>query len=402
MSSRTSRLRLVAAAVAAAALLTLGGLALVPARAHRPSLVEGLLGRYIVTLDDSVADPAAAARLQTGLLGGTVDNVFNTALKGYSASLPQALLSSLLANPLVRSIEPDVKVKLAATQLNPPYGLDRVDQRDLPLSRSYTYGNLTAGTGVRAYVIDTGTRPDHPEFLGRVAPGYNVFDRSSNAFDCNGHGTHVAGILGSSTYGVAKGATIVPVKIFGCGDTTTLSAIIAGVDWATADHRPGQPAVANLSLSGGASTALDRAVTALSNDGVAVAAAAGNAGGDACGGSPARVPQVLTVAATDVSDAMARFSNGGPCVDLFAPGVRIVSSDLRSAASTVISGTSMASPFVAGALARELGKGGTTAQQAQARLVGAATTNRVVGAGGTCGLRSGCRPATTNRLLFVG
>ena len=401
MSSRTSRLRL-AAVAAVAALLTLGGLALAPARAHRPSVVEGLLGRYIVTLDDSVADPAAAARRQTGLLGGTIDNVFNTALKGYSASLPQALLSRLLADPLVRSIEPDVKVTLAATQFDPPYGLDRVDQRDLPLSRSFTYGNLTAGTGVRAYVIDTGTRRDHPQFLGRVAPGYNVFDRSSNAFDCNGHGTHVAGILGSSTYGVAKGATIVPVKIFGCGSTTSLSAIIAGVDWVTADHRPGQPAVANLSLTGGPSTALDRAVTALSNDGVAVATAAGNEGGDACAGSPGRVPQVVTVAATDVSDAMARFSNGGPCVDLLAPGVRIVSSDLRTTGSTVISGTSMAAPFVAGALARELGKGGTTAQQAQDRLVATASTNRISGAQRTCGLRSGCRPATANRLLFVG
>lgn len=400
MSSRTSRLRLVAVA-AAAALLTAGGLAFAPARAHRPSLVEALLGRYVVTLDDSVADPAAAARRQTGLLGGTVDKVFNSALKGYSASLPQAVLSGLLADPLVRSIEPDVKVKLAATQFDPPYGVDRVDQRDLPLSRSYTYTATTAGTGVRAYVIDTGTRRDHPEFLSRVAPGYNVFDASSNAFDCNGHGTHVSGIVGSSTYGVAKGVTIVPVKIFGCADTTSLSAILAGVDWATADHRPGQLAVANLSVTGVTSSALDRAVTALSNDGVAVAVAAGNEATDACAGSPGRVPQVLTVAASDVSDAMARFSNGGSCVDLFAPGVRIVSTDVRTSGSTVISGTSMAAPFVAGALARELGKGGATARQAQDRVVAAATTNRITGTQVTCVVRIACRPATPNRLLFV-
>ena len=396
MSSRTTRRCL---AVAAAALLALGGLALAPARAHRASLLDSLLGRYVVTLNDSVADPAAAARRQTGLLGGTLDRVFNTAIKGYSASLPQALLAGLLADPTVSSIEPDVPVKLAATQFNPPYGVDRVDQRDLPLSRSYTY--TAAGQGVRAYVIDTGTRRDHPEFLNRVAPGYNVFDGSSNAFDCNGHGTHVAGILGSSTYGVAKGATIVPVKIFGCGDTTSLAAILAGVDWATADHRAGQSAVANLSLTGLRSVALDRAVSALSNDGVAVAVAAGNEGGDACRDSPARVPQVLTVAATDVSDAMTRFSNGGPCVDLFAPGDRIVSTDFRSNGTRVISGTSMAAPFVAGALARELGRGGT-AQQAQQRLLANATIGRVRGIETRCTLLGGCRPLTPNRLLFTG
>ena len=396
MSSRTTRLCLT---VAGAALLTLGGLALAPARAHRGSLLNTLLGRYVVTLDDSVADPAAAARRQTGLLGGTVDRVFNSALKGYSASLPEALLGRLLGDPSVQSIEPDVTVRLAATQFDPPYGVDRVDQRDLPLSRSYTY--TTAGVGIRAYVIDTGTRRDHPEFLSRVAPGYNVFDGSSNAFDCNGHGTHVAGILGSSTYGVAKGVTIVPVKIFGCADTTSLAAILAGVDWATADHRPGQPAVANLSLTGLRSTALDRAVTALSNDGVAVAVAAGNDGTDACLDSPARVPQVLTVAATDVSDTMASFSNGGPCVDLFAPGVRIVSADAKSNGTRVTSGTSMASPFVAGALARELSKGGT-AQQAQTRVVANATVNRVRGIEGRCALLRGCRPITVNRFLFTG
>ncbi len=397
MSSRTTRLCL---AVAAAVLLALGGLALAPARAHRASLLDGLLGRYVVTLNDSVADPAAAARSQTGLLGGTVDRVFNSALKGYSASLPQALLSRLLADPSVSSVEPDVSVKLSATQFDPPYGVDRIDQRDLPLSRSYTY--TTAGAGVRAYVIDTGTRRDHPEFLNRVAPGYNVFDGTSNAFDCNGHGTHVAGILGSSTYGVAKGVTIVPVKIFGCADTTSLSAILAGVDWSAADHRPGQAAVANLSLTGLRSTALDRAVTALSNDGVAVAVAAGNDSTDACGDSPARVPQVLTVAATDVSDAMAGFSNGGPCVDLFAPGVRIVSTDSRSNGSRVISGTSMASPFVAGALAREYGRGAATAQQAQSRVLAAATVGRVLGTQAQCGLLRGCRPASVNRFLFTG
>jgi len=399
MSSPTLRLRLCLAA-GCAVLLVLGGLTVAPARAHRPSLVEGLLGRYIVTLDSSVADPAAAARRQTNLLGGTVDRVFGSALKGYSASLPQALLSQLLGDPSVRSIEPDVQVKLAATQVNPPTNLDRIDQRDLPLSRSFSY--TTGGTGVRAYVIDSGARSDLPEFMGRVAAGYNVFTGKSDTGDCVGHGTHVAGIVASSTYGVAKNATIVPVKTFGCSDATSLSAIIAGVDWVVADHRPGQPAVANLSLGGGASVALDRAVTALFNDGVAVAVAAGNEAGDACASSPSRLPQVLSVAASDGNDVMARFSNGGPCVDLFAPGVRVVSTDFRSTSTSVLSGTSMAAPHVTGALAREMEVAGTTAQQAQARVLARATTGKIAGADSGCALLVlGCRPATPNRLLFV-
>ncbi len=396
MPSRTLRIRLVAVA---ATLLSLVGFALAPARAARPSAVEGLLGRYIVTLDDSVADPAATARHQAGPLGGTVDRVFRAALKGYTASLPQALLSRLLADPLVRSIEADTNVKLAGTEIDPPYGLDRIDQRDLPLSRSYTYA--TAGTGVRAYVIDTGVKADHPDFSNRVVAGYNVFDGTTDTGDCNGHGTHVAGILGSSTYGVAKGVTIVPVQTFGCADSTPLSAIIAGVDWAAADHRPGQPAVANLSLGGRPSAALDKAVTALSNDGVAVAVAAGNGSLDACADSPGRVPQVLTVAASNAADAMAGFSNGGPCVDLFAPGVGIVSTDYRSNGNTVMSGTSMAAPFVAGALALEMALPKTTAQQAQNRVLARTTTGRIAGTERSCALFAGCRPATVNRLLFT-
>jgi len=208
--------------------------------------------------------------------------------------------------------------------------------------------------------------------------------------------------VASSTYGVAKNATVVPVKAFGCGDATTLSAIIAGVDWATADHRPAQPAVANLSLGGGASVALDRAVTALSNDGVAVAVAAGNEAADACASSPSRLPQVLSVAASDGNDVMAPFSNGGPCVDLFAPGVAVVSTDSRSLGTSVISGTSMAAPHVTGALAREMEIPGTSGQQAQARVLAKTTVGKIIGADPPCSLLSlGCQPATANRLLFV-
>ncbi len=397
MSTRSTRLGLLAGGVA---LLTLAGLTLAPARASRPSLIEAIAGRYLVTLDDSVADPGAVARRQAGLLGGTVDRVFGAALKGYSVSLPAALLSKLLADPLVRAVEPDARVGLDATQVSPPYNLDRIDQRSLPLSGAYTYSRT--GAGVRAYVIDTGARRDHPEFTGRVATGHNVLNGGTDTSDCLGHGTHVAGLLASSTYGVAKGATIVPVKAFGCGDSTTISALVAAADWVVADHRPGQPAVANLSLSGGASPALDRAVTALSNDGVAVAVAAGNEANDACRTSPARVRQVMTVAASDADDAMARFSSGGSCVDIFAPGVRVTSTDGLSSGSAVMSGTSMSSPQVAGALALEMAQRGTTAQLAQSRVAGRATF-AITGTERRCGLLSGCRPATpSNRLLFVG
>lgn len=397
MSSRALRPCL---AAGCAVLLVLAGLALAPARAHRPLLIEGPRSRYIVTLNSGVADPAGTARRQVGRAGGSVDRVFGSAMKGYSASLPQSLLSVLLGDPAIASVEPDVEVKLAATQVNPPTNLDRIDQRDLPLSRTFSYPG--GGTGVRAYVIDTGTRADLPEFQGRVATGYNVFTAKGDAGDCNGHGTHVAGILGSSNYGVAKGVTIVPVKAFGCSNVTTLSAILAAIDWATADHRPGQPAVANLSFAVGRSPALDQAVAALSADGVAVAAAAGNERSDACASSPAGVPQVLTVAASDSNDVVAPFSNVGPCVDLFAPGVAVVSTDFRSFGTAVISGTSMATPHVTGALAREMEIPGMNGQQAQARVLGRATTGRIIGTEPRCALLIlGCLPGSPNRLLFV-
>jgi len=401
MSSRTARVRLAAGGLAIVTLSSLGGVVSVPAHASRPGPAAALPGRYIVTLQDSVADPRTVAGRQAKRLRGNVERVFGTAFKGYSASLLGADLSSLLADPLVKAVEPDVQVTLSATQLNPPSGLDRIDQRSLPLSRSYS--SATNGQGVKAYVIDSGIRREHPAFAGRVAQGVNVVNWNTDTSDCNGHGTHVAGTLAGSAYGVAKGALIVPVKTFGCSDNTSLSAIVAGVDWATANHLRGQPAVANLSLTlAGASAALDRAITALSNDGVAVAVAAGNSGADACNISPGRVPQVLTVASSDAGDAMASFSNGGPCIDVFAPGVRIVSADNRSNGSAVMSGTSMSSPHVAGALALEMSRRGTTPQQAQNNVLARATFGKITGTGPRCNTSSSCRPATpANRLLFI-
>jgi subtilisin family serine protease len=236
------------------------------------------------------------------------------------------------------------------TQPDAPWGLDRIDQRALPLSTTYTYTNT--GAGVTAYVIDTGIRLSHQDFGGRAASGFDAVDGGS-ADDCNGHGTHVSSSLGGDTYGVAKGTELVAVRVLDCFGDGTLSGAIAGVDWVVADHEPGQPAVANMSLGGPGSTALDTAVGSLIADGVTVVGAAGNSSADACTSSPARVPAVVTVAASSSSDAFGPFSNWGPCVDVIAPGVTITGAwHTGDDATNEISGTSMASPHAAGAAAK--------------------------------------------------
>ncbi|MCU1692017.1 MAG: family peptidase [Frankiales bacterium] len=389
------RLRLTLAPVLLSA-LALGGV-LAPAGASAPAPAP--LGRYVVVLDGASATGAATRLVAT--LGGTVGVRWAAALDGFAATLPSTAVPLLRALPGVRTVERDAVVRVqATTQSRPPsYGLDRIDQRALPLSSSYT--TRSTGAGVSAYVIDTGVRRDHTDLAGRVAAGFDAVDGGAPD-DCNGHGTHVSGTVGGTRYGVAKKVRIVPVRVLDCEGSGENSQVISGLDYAVRDHKAGTPAVANMSLGGSASAAVDQAVSRLVKDGVTVAVAGGNDGGfvsdllgasDACDGSPSRVAAALTVGATDRTDTRADYSDVGRCLDLFAPGTDITSAWYTSRTATaVLSGTSMATPHVAGAAALVLQASPklTPAQVAQ-KLVSTATAGRVAGAGA----------GSPNRLLFV-
>ncbi|HSW15209.1 MAG TPA: S8 family peptidase [Solimonas sp.] len=373
-----------------------------------PAALQGLAGglipeQYIVELApaEATAGPVrqAALRLIAGVGGGELRQVYSHALKGFSVRLPAVAAEALARHPGVRRIEQDRTMFLSETQFDPPsWGLDRTDQVVLPLDHEYDYP-ANAGQGVHVYVIDTGLRAAHVDFAGRVIPGKN-FAPNGNAgllctllgvgcpptnpddtADCNGHGTHVSGTAVGSSYGVAKRAMLHPVRVFGCGNSTSTSTIIAGVDWAAGNAD--LPAVANLSLGGGASEALDTAINGLINAGVTVVVAAGNENANACNGSPSRVPRAITVGATTNTDARASYSNFGSCLDLFAPGSSIVSAAYNSdTGSATLSGTSMASPHVAGAAARYLTvDGGADAVAVDAALKAAASSGLVGGPG---------------------
>ena len=276
------------------------------------------------------------------------------AVNGFVATLSGEEVRRLQSDPDVTAIERDTAVSLTSDQYSPPWGLDRLDQVGLPLGNSYSYG--TTGSGVTAYIVDTGIRTTHSEFAGRIPRGTFVdWGDDTGVEDCHGHGTHVAGTIGGTTYGVAKSVLLVPVKVFACSGTTTASSVIAGLDWIVKDHVAGVPAVANMSLGAVASPALDSAVNAVIADGVTVVVAAGNDASSSCNYSPARVPGAITVGATQIDDTIAAYSNFGPCTDLFAPGTNILSSWSSSDVATrTISGTSMATPHVTGAVARLL------------------------------------------------
>ncbi len=362
----------------------------------RPAGTTAVAGSYIVVLKNTAAlqrdGVDATARGLTRTHGGAIGHTFRHALRGFEVSLGEAAARRLAASPAVEYVQQNGIYSISATQSpTPSWGLDRIDQRNLPLNNSYTYP--TTASGVRAYVIDTGIRFTHNDFGGRAVTGFDAIDGGS-ADDGHGHGTHVAGTVGGTSFGVAKGVTLVGVRVLNNAGSGTTAQVVAGIDWVTGDHDPGERAVANMSLGGGIDTAIDNAVTNSIADGVSYAVAAGNENGaNACNRSPARTPNAITVGSTTSTDARSSFSNIGTCLDIFAPGSSITSAWRTSdTATNTISGTSMATPHVAGAAALVLAQNPSfTPQQVRDSLVNNATT----------GVISNPGTGSPNRLLFV-
>ncbi|MFD9482383.1 S8 family peptidase [Streptomyces nojiriensis] len=391
-----------AALLPAAALLaaaTTATTATTPVTGAAPAPRSGTAPYVVVLKDTTSRAPTRALAAAAVDAGDEVGPVYDAALNGFAVRTTAARAAALAADPRVASVEPDAEFHttdtpgtpgaadtpgtpepLMAPQAPAPWSLDRIDQRELPLDGSYTYPSRASG--VTVYVVDTGINTSHVEFGGRARFGYNaVFLGSSR--DCSGHGTHVAATVGGETYGVAKGVSLVGVKVAGCDGSASLSAILKGLDWVVKDaaKAPATPAVANMSMGGTRSYALDTAVVRAVSAGITFTVAAGNDGKDACGGSPASVPQAITVAATDAEDRRALFSNHGRCVDLSAPGVGITSAWKGSTTATArASGTSMAAPHVAGVAALILARGtARTPAQVSGELLHSAVSDRITG-----------------------
>lgn len=346
--------------------------------------------RYIVVLKEG-PDRAAAAMAVAQRGGITPAHVYQMVLPGFVATLDPAGLEALRRDPRVSYIEEDQVLTIGATQTpTPNWGLDRIDQRNLPLTNSYTYNRT--GAGVHFYGIDTGILGTHVEIAGRMAAGFTTINDGRGTTDCNGHGTHTATTAAGATYGVAKAMTVHPVRVLNCSGSGSTSGVIAGIDWVSQNRI--LPAVANMSLGGSVSVALNQAVAASVAAGVVYAVGAGASAGDACAQSPASEPSALTVAASTRQDARASFSNFGTCVDLFAPGVSILAGYIGSnTATATLSGTSMATPHVAGAAGLYLEANPTsTPAQVAAALSGNATLNQITNPGA----------GTPNRLLYMG
>jgi len=344
-------------------------------------------GQYIVVFRDGVADPVGLSSQLVRAKGGTLHFTYASALKGFAASLSDVAARELAQNPLVAYVEPEQEFRVDVTQSmdanGDPWGIDRVDQTALPLSRTYTY--TATGAGVHAYIIDTGIWTMTADFGGRANNVYDAFGATGE--DCHGHGTHVSGTIGGATYGVAKGVSLHGVRVLSCAGLGLTSQIIAGIDWVRQNAI--KPAVANMSLGGGLSTALNDATTNLWNSGVFVAVAAGNDNADACQASPASATGAFTTAASEKTDAKASYSNWGTCVEAYAPGSAIVS-DYLLGTTMSLSGTSMASPHVAGVAALYKATFGDAPS---------ATVSSWIISNATTGVISGNPGGTPNRLL---
>ncbi|MEG3629621.1 S8 family peptidase [Streptomyces poriticola] len=397
---RTTRRRLAAIGAIGTAALTAGLVTALPAGAA-PGAAEGTVqyagapnavtDSYIVTLRSAKAS-SAEGRAVAKRHGADIERTYTKALNGYAVEASETEAKRLAADPAVASVVQNRTFSITATQTDPPsWGLDRIDQRNLPLDDSYTYPDH-AGEGVTAYVIDTGVRITHNDFGGRASYGYDAIDDDNTAQDGHGHGTHVAGTVAGSAHGVAKKADIVGVRVLNNQGSGTTAQVVAGIDWVA--QNAVKPAVANMSLGGGADSVLDAAVRNAVASGVTFAVAAGNESTNASTRSPARVTEAITVGATDSGDSRAYYSNYGSVLDLFAPGSSITSAwNSSDSATNTISGTSMATPHVAGAAALYLADNpSATPAQVGSALTSAATTG-VVGSPGS---------GSPNRLLYVG
>ncbi|WP_290048065.1 S8 family peptidase [Acinetobacter pittii] len=357
------------------------------------SEAKGIIkNQYIVILNKDVGSSNEFAQGIAKQHGGRVLQTYDAVLKGFAIYLPDvagtAFVEAMKKNPKVVSVENDTIMKIdATTQSNPDWGLDRIDQKNLPLDSAYTYSQT--GSDTTAYIVDTGILSTHQQFSGRVLSGYTAISDGNGTSDCHGHGTHVAGTVGGSTYGVAKNVSLVPIRILGCDGSGASSNVIAGLDWILKNGK--KPAVVNMSLGGEANASLDSAVENLFNNGYVMVVAAGNSNTDACSTSPARVSKAITVAATDSTDTRASYSNYGSCVDIFAPGSQINSSWIGSNTATkVLNGTSMATPHVVGVVAEMLQSTPTTTPQTiSTNLLNQASSNVVKNPSGS-----------PNRLLY--
>ncbi|MFC8132369.1 S8 family peptidase [Streptomyces sp. NPDC057302] len=388
--TRTKRLRWAGAVTAATTAAVLSAITLpahaAPADAPLGDIIGAgepgsVSGSYIVTLKGGTSAPSDAGKGVAEKYGADISRTYSTAINGYAVKAGSDEAKKLAGDSRVATVVQDSVVSLDHTQKNPPsWGLDRIDQKGLPQDKSYTWPD-SAGRGVTAYVIDTGVRATHKDFGGRASSGWDFIDNDATAQDGNGHGTHVSATVAGKSHGVAKKAHVVGVRVLDDAGSGTTAQVIAGIDWVTKHAK--KPAVANLSLGGTANAQLDAAVRNSIASGVTYTVAAGNDGLPAFLFSPARVKEAVTVGATDTKDAKASFSNWGGSLDLFAPGVGITSAwRTNDTATDTISGTSMASPHVAGAAALYLADhpSATPAQVSKA-LTDRAATGKVTGAG---------------------